>query len=155
MVAGRPRTTCPDKDELIKLGEEMVKWVILHQPIHLSHWYCREKMIVYNQWKQMISKPEFHPYYEKALSIVSEKYIDGTIPPAIASRFIRGYFKHVKEEEDEKANESLDKEYERKKKLIEHEYKIKVEAEQRKSVAPNDDVLKSILDGLKGLKNSS
>lgn len=97
---GAPRTTSPEKQELIKLGEEMVAWVTKHKPLHLSHWYTQQKMILYKDWKTYIQKPEFLPYYERALSLVGSNCLDGALDKSIAQRFLRIYFKDLKEEED-------------------------------------------------------
>ncbi len=100
----RPRTTSFTPEEMIELGEEMIKWVKEHDPIHLSQWYTIEKGYTYNEWKQFITKPEFHPYYEKALKMVGMKYLDGEskkIKQGIAERWQRVYFKDLREEEDE------------------------------------------------------
>lgn len=133
MAGGRPRTVSLPPLEMIELGKEMVEWVKTHKPLHLSHWYLREKMIVYDDWECLCRCPEFLPYYETALSYVSEKYIDGTIAPAIANRFMRNYFKNVKREEDDELQTKLDKELDQKKKLIEHQ--AKVNADQTISVS--------------------
>lgn len=121
MTAGRPRTVSLSKEEMIALGQEMIQWVEKNQPIHLSKWYSIHKMYTYNEWDAMTRIPEFLPYYEKALSIVKEKYIDGTIAPAIASRFLRRYFKDVKDQEDEDLQDKLNRELEQKKAIIDHE----------------------------------
>ena len=121
MPAGRPRTVSLSKEEMIDLGKEMVNWVEEHKPLHLSKWYSIHKMFTYNEWDAMTRIPEFLPYYEKALSLVKEKYIDGTIAPAIANRFLRRYYKEVKDEEDEELQTKLDKELIHKKALIDHE----------------------------------
>lgn len=113
MVAGRPRTTSLAPDEMEKLGKEMIQWIKLHQPIHLSQWYTIEKEYTYNEWKSFIQVPEFLPYYEKALKLVGLKYLDGTVDKSIAQRFLRVYFKDLKEEENEAV------EYEHKLKAVE------------------------------------
>lgn len=115
MVAGRPRTISFSKPDMIKLGQEMVQWVVLNQPIHLSQWYTIEKGFIYNQWKAFLQCPEFLPHYEKALKIVGLHYISGEskkIKDNISQRWQRVYFKDLKEEEDETAayNASLKKE---------------------------------------------
>lgn len=103
---GRPRVICPPHDDLIALGQEMIEFLETHPDIlHIQEWYSIEKMILYKDWKNITQKPEFFPYYEKAMSIVGRKYIDkkSDIRDSISHRFIRHYFKHVKEEEDEQA----------------------------------------------------
>ena len=103
MGDGRPRTTSPDDDGLIKLGQEMVEWVKQNDPIHLSQWYSIEKGILYKEWKCIIQHAAFLPYYEKALLLIGQKYLlkDSPIEPNLKQRWQRVYFKELKEEEDE------------------------------------------------------
>lgn len=103
MAGGRPRTTSLPKNEMVQLGKEMVAWVRANNPIHLKQWYSLEKRFTYNQWKTMQELPEFLPYYEEALNLVSLNYINGTIHPSIAQRWQRIYFKDLKVQEDEDA----------------------------------------------------
>ena len=103
MAGGRPRTTSLPKNEMVQLGQEMVAWVRANNPIHLKQWYSLEKRFTYNQWKTMQELPEFLPYYEEALNLVSLNYINGTIHPSIAQRWQRIYFKDLKVQEDEDA----------------------------------------------------
>ena len=125
MVAGRPRTTSFSEDEMIKLGQEMVKWVEEHRPLHLKQWYSIEKEFLYGEWKTFIQRKEFIPYYEKALAIVSLQYIqkDSDIKDGVSHRFLRLYFKDLKEEEDF----VLDCESDRKKSEMEHAVKLRKE----------------------------
>lgn len=124
MVAGRPRTVSLPKKEMIELGKEMVKWVENNNPMHLSEWYHIEKMYTYKQWDAMTQLPEFLPYYQQALAIVAKNYINGNIPPAIAQRFLRGYYKDLKYSEDDELQTKLDKELIQKMKLAEHQSKL-------------------------------
>lgn len=101
MVAGCPRTVSLPKEEMVALGKEMVAWVKQNKPIHLKQWYSFEKSYTYNEWKAMIQCPEFLPYYDKALGLVGMHYIDGTVDKSISQRFLRHYFKELKEEENE------------------------------------------------------
>ena len=113
MVAGAPRTVTPPYDDLIALGKEMVQWFKDHpETLHIQEWYSIEKMILYKDWKAIIVKPEFFPYYEQALAIVGKKYLDKTsnIRDSVSHRFIRHYFKHTKEDEDAEQQERLERE---------------------------------------------
>lgn len=106
---GCPRTVSFSPEEMIKLGEEMVKWVKEHPNIlHLSEWYTIEKMFTYNQWKTFLQRQEFVPYYEIALKLVGKKYLDKTsnVRDNISHRWLRIYYKDLKDQEDE------DKKYE-------------------------------------------
>ncbi len=125
MAGGRPRTLSKTPEEMIALGEEMVKWVEEHKPLHLSYWYSIEKMILYDEWKAFQQISEFLPYYKKALCIVSKNYIDGTINSSIAHRFMNVYFKDVKEEEREAIMFKGQADFDFKKNLLELELKLK------------------------------
>ena len=106
MAGGRPRTVSPPPEDFIALGEEMLDWLDKHpETLHLSEWYTIHKMYTYNQWKQFIAKPEFHPYYETALKIVGKHYLnkDSPVNPSISQRWQRVYFKDLREQEDEDA----------------------------------------------------
>jgi hypothetical protein len=103
---GRPRTVSPEPLELIKLGEEMVAWVRANNPIHLKCWYSLEKRFTYKQWETMTQREEFVPYYEEALNLVSINYVNGTINPSIAQRFLRMYFKDLKLIENQDLDEA-------------------------------------------------
>jgi len=101
--SGRRRTVSFSEEEMIELGKEMVEWVKLNNPLHLSEWYTIEKMFLYHEWKTFKDRPEFMPYYEVALKLVGKHYINSNsdIHPSIAQRWQRVYFKDLKESEDE------------------------------------------------------
>lgn len=116
MVAGCPRTISFSPEKMIELGKEMVEWVKLNDPLHLSQWYTIHKGFTYNEWKSFLQKKEFIPYYEIALKLVGIKYLNGEskkIKDGISQRWQRIYFKDLKEAEDEDA----DRECERKKSI--------------------------------------
>ncbi len=118
---GAPRTVSPPPNEMIALGEEMIAWVIANKPNHISAWYSGHKRYTYKEWQVKIKLPEFVGYYEQALSLIAQNYLDGTVPPAIANRFIRLYFKDTKNQEDADKQADLDRELEQKKKIIDHQ----------------------------------
>lgn len=122
---GRPVTVSLSPEDMIKLGEEMIEWVILNQPLHLSQWYTIEKMITYNTWKTYIQNINFFPYYERALKIVGIQYLDknSDIRDGISQRWQRVYFKDLRDSEDL----DVDNEYARKLKLIADEARLKAE----------------------------
>lgn len=102
---GRDRTTTPEDDELVKLGEELVEWAT--EPakelrFHINQWYCLKKGITKKEYDLMLQKPIFREYHAKARIAISARYVDGSINPTIASRFLRHYFEEVKQEENEK-----------------------------------------------------
>lgn len=108
MPAGRPRTVSLPPDQMIELGKEMVEWVTVNNPIHLSMWYSLLKGYTDAQWRVMTDAPEFSPYYEKALKLVGYNYLlkNSDIEPSLKQRWQRVYFKDLRAQED------ADKEYE-------------------------------------------
>ena len=119
----RPRTVSLPPEEMIALGEEMIQWIKLNDPLHVSEWYRIEKMIDYQTFKNYCDMPEFSPYYEKALGLIGRKYLDkdSKIRNGIAERFLRIYFKDVRDRENTDKQEDLDRELEQKKKIIDHQ----------------------------------
>lgn len=107
MAGGRPRESIPDKEELIKLGEDLVAWASEKKEGELRcrwcEWYACKHFLLRKQWKRMIDTPEFRPYYEIAQPYLAQKWIDGTINQSIAHRYIRIYDPELKENEDEDA----------------------------------------------------
>jgi len=105
-TSGRPRTVCPPKEELELLGVEMVEW-FKNNPdaLHISEWYCLEKFFLDSVWENMIIKPEFSGYYEKAKRMVGKKYLDKTsnVREGVSQRWQHVYFKDLKKEEREQA----------------------------------------------------
>ena len=109
MVAGRPRTSVPEKAELIELGEDLLLWASEKKKGELRcrwcEWYAKRHFFVRAQWKHMIEKEEFRPYYEAAQVFLGEKWIDGTINQSIAQRYLRIYDPEVREQEDKDEND--------------------------------------------------
>lgn len=105
MPAGRPRTTIPEPEEMIQLGQEMLEWVETNKPLHLSAWWSIEKFIVEKVWESMHRAPEFLPYYKRALNLIGQQYLDKTsnVREGVSQRWQRVYFKDLKQEEDETA----------------------------------------------------
>jgi len=99
----RPRSVTLEPEGMIALGKEMVDWVNDNpDTIHLCEWYSLQKHITYNEWKTIIQKKEFIPYYEEAISIIGLKYLkkDSIIRDNIAPRWVRIYFKDLRDSED-------------------------------------------------------
>jgi hypothetical protein len=102
---GRPRTAIPEKDELIELGKELVEWASTPPEkgerirVRFCDWYT-EKGFVRKQWDHMCEKPEFQVYHERARSLLSLRYIDGTVNASIAHRYLRIYDLEVRDSED-------------------------------------------------------
>lgn len=105
-AGGRPRTVSFSPDEMIVLGEEMIKWVKENDPLHLSAWYSIEKGFMDSEWDTMIKRPEFVPYYEQSLKIVGQKYLhkDSKVREGISQRWQRMYFPDLRKMEDADAD---------------------------------------------------
>lgn len=107
---GRPRTVSLPPEEMIKLGEEMVEYVVKNQKkmLHLCQWYSLEKMFTEKQWESMQQMPEFLPYYEKAIKLVGLNYLDknSNVRDGISQRWQRVYFRDLKKAEDQDADEN-------------------------------------------------
>lgn len=107
---GRPRTSTPPDPELEILGQELVDWATYadtekpkkdDKRIHLKQWYSLVKGLTKKNWDHMCEKEIFRAYYEKAQAAISIRYIDGTVNPSIAQRFLRLYFSELKKDEDQ------------------------------------------------------
>lgn len=98
---GAPRTVTPPEEEMIALGKEMIDWVSRNRPLHINQWYSVHKGILWETYKEYCRRAEFAPYNERALAIIGENYINGTVNASIAHRFMRHYFKDIKEDENE------------------------------------------------------
>ncbi len=110
---GRPRDVSFSEEQMMDLGEEMVEWLKNHpKTLHLSEWYTIEKGFIYNTWKTFIQRREFVPYYEIALKIVGKKYLDknSNVNPGISQRWQRVYFKDLKDQEDQDADDTIERE---------------------------------------------
>jgi hypothetical protein len=132
---GRPRTTSFSEEEMIALGKEMVDWVKANNPIHINLWYSGHKRFTYNEWKSFIQLEEFLPHYQEAMTHIGKNYLDGTINSSIAHRFLRLYFKDLKEIEDNDLVQKHQVEYEFKKNLLELELKLKANGD---NLIPDD-----------------
>jgi len=136
---GRPRTVSFSEEEMIALGEEMVNWVKLNKPIHLSVWYTQEKDFTDEQWDTFRKCKEFFHYYTKALKLVGYSYLDkdSAIDVRLKDRWQRVYFKDLVKSENEDVDRKIEKELEAKQKLIDYEHSRKTEDTK----APRDDIL--------------
>lgn len=123
-AGGRPRTTTPPKDELIELGEELVKWATEETDelrCRFCDWYSLQKGLLHKEWDLMVQKPEFRGYYEKAQTALAKRYLDGSVRDSIGHRFLRIYSPEIRKEEDEVLKLKLELEYLKKKQLIDHQ----------------------------------
>lgn len=108
MPAGRPRTSVPEKEDLIQLGKDLLSWASTKKEGELrcrwSEWYAVKHFFIRAQWKRMVDTEEFRPYYEAAQVFLGEKWINGTINASIAQRYLRIYDPELKAQEDKDAD---------------------------------------------------
>ena len=102
-----PRRVCPPDEELKELGEDLVKWAT--EPTkelrcRFAQWYGLRQGLSKAHWDLLISKSEFASYYENARIALAARFMDGSVCPSIAHRFLRIYTPEVKEEEDSTAD---------------------------------------------------
>lgn len=111
MRVGRPRSAIPERDELILLGEELVKWATEKEKkgerirVRFCDWYT-DQGFVRKQWEHMREKPEFQWYYEKARSLLAMRYVDGTVNQSIAHRYLRMYDPELRDDENKDADDN-------------------------------------------------
>ena len=105
LTSGRPRTSSPCKEDLIELGEDLVKWASdktkREEPIRVRFcdWYT-DRGFIRKQWEDFRIKPEFSWYYERARTLLGLRYVDGTVNQSIAHRYLRIYDPEVRDSED-------------------------------------------------------
>lgn len=108
---GRPRTAIPEPAEVIELGKQLVAWAS-YKPkkgeplrVRFCEWYTTIGFIR-KQWEQLIQKEEFRIYYEQAQALMASRYVDGTVNPSIAQRYLRIYDPEVRDAENEDADDN-------------------------------------------------
>jgi hypothetical protein len=98
------RTVSPSDEVLEELGKEIVAWVTddpKKEKIHLTQWFYGVKDFSPNEYQTIRKREVFARYYAKAKALMAIRYIDGTVNPSIAHRFLRIYFPEIKREETE------------------------------------------------------
>ena len=101
---GVPRTVCPNDDELIALGKDLVRWAGEETDelrISYDQWYCVLHGIREQDWELMLVKPAFASYHKTARSLLSMRYKNGTVNTSIAQRFLRLYCPDLRKEEND------------------------------------------------------
>lgn len=112
---GRPPEQFSDQ-ELIDLGKEMLAWVTENEPLHLKAW-CNHANVLYDsQVRVWRSRKVFAPYYEKAMGIIANRFMERAYlkegDSGIANRFMGVYFKDVYEHDislKKAGNEALER----------------------------------------------
>jgi hypothetical protein len=125
-TSGRPRTTCPPPEELIKLGKELVQWATEETDelrCRFPQFYSLKKGILASVWDLIIDKPEFSLYYEQARIALSRRFIDGSVNQSIAHRFLPIYIPEIRKME----RKIKEEEVEDKKSILDHDHKNKTE----------------------------
>ena len=102
---GAPRIVSPTPEESIKLGKELVEWALVDDEkdphVAFAEWYSLEKGIIRKDWKTLVQKPEFVPYYEQAQALMSKRIKNGKMmEKSFAHRYLRIYDREVVEEEN-------------------------------------------------------
>jgi len=89
---GAPRTTTPPKEKVIELGEDLVKWSEEETDelrCRFCEWYTQPDIgMLRSEFDAMCKLDEFRVYYERARAALGKRYIDGSINPSMAHRFM-------------------------------------------------------------------
>lgn len=146
LTVGRPRVCLPSDEEMDCLGADLIAWVSEKIPkseeidrCMWGQWYSIKHGIRDHHWDDLKKHPNFAGYYEKASLYIRKRWINGTVHPSLAQRFLRHYFKiEVKQEENE---------------LAAYEYSLKKQAE---SVLSTEELAKfnKLMDQLSCLQKS-
>jgi hypothetical protein len=106
--AGAPRVWSLPPEDMIKLGEEMVAWVEENKPVHLTQWWSIHKKFPERHWVAMQQMPEFVPYYQRAMHLIGMQYLlkNSEVEPYLKARWLRMYFKDLRQVEDAEAKEA-------------------------------------------------
>lgn len=113
MPAGRPRNAEPlSEEETIKLGQELVAWATYadtpkpkktDKRVCMSSFYSLKKMILRKDWKTIVQRREFLPYYESAQAALAENINNDMVKEGYGNRYLRLVQRDLVEEENEHA----------------------------------------------------
>ncbi|MDE1970983.1 MAG: hypothetical protein KGI50_05410 [Patescibacteria group bacterium] len=132
-------------EEVIALGEELLIWMQKNDKnkdiVHASNFYGAEKGIPKSEWKKILQRAYFLPYYEQLLEWLGRKLINNrNISTRIADRFIDMYLTDLLDHEKEKLKTQLE---------LERQYKI----DDKIHATPEEiDHNKKIIDALLALQ---
>jgi len=138
---GRPEMLGYSDEDLIDLGEEMIRYLADHDEsvVHLSHWYSVVKGISKSDWKAICKRIEFLPYYERAIEWVGCNILQNReLPTAYGSRFLSIYFQDLREHEREVKREE-----------IQFTAELKAKMDATRATPPNDAILSLNLELIK------
>lgn len=100
-TGGRPRTADLPED-CTNLGMDFVQWALQPDSLLLCEFYSL-RYIKRKEWKTLIQREEFLPYYNYGRALLAKKAINGTMEKSFGQRYIRLYDRDLAEEEDETA----------------------------------------------------
>jgi hypothetical protein len=113
---GRPHIEGWDNDAVIALGEELLKWMkecdegVHDMPVHLSDFYFDIKDMFIHEWKCILQRECFLPYYEKAKLWLSKKILlNKDIQQSYGNRFIGMYNRELHDYEEAKADRQAER----------------------------------------------
>lgn len=111
---GRPPNEGFSNEELVSLGEDLLAWMRnadeeKAEIVHLSEWYSVLKGIRRSQWKSIIQRDCFLPYYERALDWLGVRLLKNkNLPIAYGHRFLAIYFSEIRDHERAVMREKID-----------------------------------------------
>jgi hypothetical protein len=128
---GRPPNPGFSNEELVKLGEELLKWCSDNEEndkiVHISQFYVKEKDIAPTQWDSICARDSFLPYYQKATKWMAIKIMTNKrLSESYGNRYLGMYDRALHQYEKEKVEHKIDYQIEKEQKMRE------------KSSIPND-----------------
>lgn len=147
---GRPPNEGFADEDLMVLGEELLKWMeeidkLNKEIVHLSEWYSEIKEISVTQWSSICDRACFRPYYERARVWMGKNILkNDRMPSAYGSRYLGIYHREITEHERSQIEHKVD-----------YEIKKKQEAEKANSnsnINPHLETLQQMLAENKALK---
>lgn len=123
---GRPVKEGFSNEELITLGEELLKWMKECDSdkkcdvVHLSEWYSEIKGIDRVYWKDSIcSRPCFSAYYNRAMEWMGKRTMKNKkLSTVYGNRFLGVYFKELDDNEHEKEKKRIDYVHDKNKEIV-------------------------------------
>ena len=86
------------------LGKELALWATEETEEFrclFQQWYSIKKGILRKEWKTLIQRPEFVPYYEIAQAALAIKCLDGSMKEGFGHRYLRLYDRILTEAEND------------------------------------------------------
>lgn len=108
MPAGRPPKTYSDK-EAKDLGEDLLKWAQSTEGKEAMIWvdWYMHKGMFRSDWKALIQRTEFLPYYEMARQILNKNIVlNKNIAQSYGNRYLSLYDDELNEHEEKKRQDA-------------------------------------------------